>query len=1018
MLLKRYFNIFEIKKISMRNRNHFLYLSLLLSAFSTQAQETTIYRNSLDKYDHAVALLKEKQYAIAQVLFDEIQLTETHTELEANSAYYSAHIAMHLGQDAAGHKIKNFVYDYPTSSKQVVALLDLSTYHFNQGDYEESLRYANQINPVVLSPAQQDRLNFQRGYGFFVKKNYASAKREFDKIKGESEFANQAKYYLGYISYDKNDYSQANEYFNEVADVEKYQEKMGYFKADMYFKTGDFNKAIEEGLRQLPKSNEQEKSELSKIIGESYFNIGQYSNALPYLLNYKGKNGRWSNTDFYQLGYTYYKQNDFERAVSEFNKIIGGSDAVAQNAYYHLGESYLKLNQKTQALNAFKNASELNFNERITEDAFANYAKLSYDIGNAYQSVPEVINSFLATYPNSAYKPEMEDLLVDSYVTTKNYKAALEILEKNKSSLNKAVYQKVTFYRGVELFNESKYYEALTLFNKSIAERQDNRFVSRATFWRGEAQYALTQYADALSTLETFVNLPQAKNTPEYKNAAYTMGYIHFKMKNYAAAAQQFESYLSDSKDAQKRADATLRLADAYFVDGKYSQAMQKYSSIIQNKGTYADYAAFQKAISQGFLQKNDLKIKELQSFLKEYSTSQYADDALYELGSTHANIQQVNAALTTFEELLNKYPKSPYVSKAVLRQGLVYYNAGDNAKAIERFKKVVVDFPRTEDAIQAVQNARIAYNNAGQSAEFAQWVRTVDFVDISTAELEYDAYEVADKLLAQNKKEEALKSFKDYLRQYPNGSYALKSNFNVAEILFADNKTSEAKSYYQSIVSKSKNEYTEPALVRLSTMALQEKNNAESLTYLKQLKEVASNDQNVLFADSNLMKLYFNQKENSQAVNYARAVVKNTKADKKVLSDAYVILGREAIQSNKNSQAKIYYESLAKIASGEAAAEALYYDAYFKTEDKKYEASNTSVQKLAKDYAAYQYYGAKGLVLMAKNFYGLKDSYQAVYVLENVVTNFTQYEDVVQEARTLLAQYKSQESKRNSSVK
>lgn len=1002
----------------MRNRNHVLYLSLLLSAFSTQAQESKIYKNTSDKYDHAVELYKEKQFAVAQLLFDEIRLKETNTELEANSAYYSANIALQLGQDAAGHKIKDFVYDYPTSSKQVEALLDLSTYYFNQGDFEESLRYSNQINPVVLSPSQVDRLNFQKGYGFFVKKNYTSAKSEFEKIKEGSVFENQAKYYLGYISYDKNDYNQANEYFNEVSEVEKYQEKMGYFKADMFFKTGDFNKAIEEGLKQLPKSNEEEKSELSKIIGESYFNIAQYSNALPYLLNYNGKNGRWSNTDFYQLGYTYYKQNDYERAVSEFNKIIGGSDAVAQNAYYHLGESYLKLNQKTQALNAFKNASELPFNERITEDANANYAKLSYDIGNAYQSVPEVINSFLVKYPNSAYKTEMQDLLVDSYVTTKNYKAALDILEKNKSSLNKAVYQKVTFYRGVEFFNEGKYSDALSLFNKSIAERQDNRFVSRATYWRGEAQYALGNYSDALSTLETFVDLPQAKNTPEYKNASYTLGYTHFKMKNYSAAAHQFENYIQSSSDSQKKGDAQLRLADAYFVDGKYTQATQAYNAVALSKSSHSDYAAFQKALSNGFMQKNDVKIKELQSFLKDYPNSSYADNAMYELGATYANTKQVNQAITTFDQLIQKYPKSSFVSKSILRQGLVYYNSGDNTKAIERFKKVVNEYPGTEDAIQAVQNARIAYNDAGQTAEFANWVKGVDFVDISTAELEHDAYEAADKLLAQNKKEQAIKGFKDYISQYPNGSYATKASFNIAELLYAENKTAEAKNYYSAVNSKTKNEYTEPALVRLATISMQEKNNTESMTYLKSLLGVASNEQNILFAQSNLMKLYLNHKELTTAVTYAQQVVKNSKADKKVLSDAYVVLGRDAIQTGNKAQAKTYFESLSKIATGEAAAEALYYDAYFKTEDKKYDASNTAVQKLAKDYASYQYFGAKGLVLMAKNFHGLKDSYQAVYVLESVISNFKQYDDVVQEANALLSQYKSQESKRNSSVK
>lgn len=1002
----------------MRKRNHILYLSLLLGSFSTQAQETKIYRNAAEKYDHAASLYRENLYAVAQVLFDDIRMSDTNSELEANSAYYSANIALQLGQEAAGHKIKDFVYDYPTSSKQTLALLDLSTYYFNLGEYEEALRYANAVNANVLSQKQKDRLNFQRGYGFFVKKNYNAAKIEFEKIKENSIFEDQAKYYLGYISYDKNDYSQASQYFEEVSDIEKYQEKMGYYKADMYFKTADFNKAIEEGLKQLPKSNNQEKSELSKIIGESYFNLGQYANALPYLLNYEGKNGRWSNTDFYQLGYTYYKQNDFERTISEFNKIIGGSDAVAQNAYYHLGESYLKLNQKTQALNAFKNASELKFNERITEDAFANYAKLSYDIGNPYVSVPEVITTFLATYPNSAYKQELEDLLIDSYVTTKNYQAALDLLEKNKSNLNKGVYQKVTFYRGVEFFNEGKYNQALTLFNKSIAERHDNRFVSRATFWRAEAQYALGNFSDALSTLETFINLPQAKNTPEYNNASYTMGYVHFKMKNYGAAQQHFESFISKTSSGQKKLDAQLRLADTYFVQGKYAQATTAYQSIIQNQSTQADYAAFQKALSNGFMQKNDVKIAELQSFLSTYPNSSYADDAMYELGATFANIKQTNQSIQAFNNLIQKYPNSPYVSSAILRQGLVYYNAGDNIKAIERFKKVVYDYPGTDDAIQAVQNARIAYNESGQAAEFANWVRTVDFVDISTAELESDAYEIADKLLAQGKKVEAFKGFKDYLKQYPNGTFAFKANFNVAEILFADGKTSEAKTHYQTIISKSKNEYTEPSLVRLSTIALIEKRDEESIAFLKQLDQVASNDQNVLFAQSNLMKVYFNQNKLAEASEFANKVIKNTKADKKVLSDAYVILGRQAIANGNASQAKSYYDNLAKVGVGEAAAEALYYDAYFKTEDKKFEASNTVIQKLAKDYSAYQYFGAKGLILMAKNFYGLKDSYQATYVLENVVSNFKQYPDVVQEAQTLLNQYKSQESKRNSSVK
>jgi hypothetical protein len=39
----------------------------------------------------------------------------------------------------------------------------------------------------------------------------------------------------------------------------------------------------------MAKSSALEKSELNKIIGESYFNLKQYDKAIPYLSQYKDK---------------------------------------------------------------------------------------------------------------------------------------------------------------------------------------------------------------------------------------------------------------------------------------------------------------------------------------------------------------------------------------------------------------------------------------------------------------------------------------------------------------------------------------------------------------------------------------------------------------------------------------------------------------------------------------------------------------------------------------------------------
>jgi len=85
---------------------------------------------------------------------------------------------------------------------------------------------------------------------------------------------------------------------------------------------------------------------------------------------------------------------------------------------------------------------------------------------------------------------------------------------------------------------------------------------------------------------------------------------------------------------------------------------------------------------------------------------------------------------------------------------------------------------------------------------------------------------------------------------------------------------------------------------------------------------------------------------------------------------------------------------------------------------DKDYKGSNEVVQRIAKEYGGHKEFAAKSLIVMAKNFAGLKDSYQASYILESVVKNFKEYPAVVAEAKKELTAVKAEAAKSNSSVK
>jgi TolA-binding protein len=981
-------------------------------------QESKIYTHDLKDYQEALALYNNKQYQASQTIFEKVGAQTKDLETKANSAYYVANAAIRLNQIGADRLMEDFVERYPTSTKRNSAFLDVADYYFQTGKYPYALKWYAKVDETSMSRKDRERFYFNNGYALFSSKKSKEAETYLNKVTTSPTYGSQAKYYLGYIAYQNDDYAGANQRFDQITDQTVLDEKLSYYQADMNFKLGNFEEAIALAKKQLPKSDRQEVSELNKIIGESYFNMQQYSNAIPYLEEYKGKKGKWSNTDYYLLGYSYYKQEDYANAIQQFNKIIGGTNSVSQNAYYHLAECYLKLDKKQEALNAFRNASQMDFSPEIQKDAHLNYARLSYEIGNAYESVPKVLTDYLEKYPQSEASKEIQELLVDSYITSRNFKGAMELLENNKNYASKSTYQKVAFYRGLELFIDTDYSGATQHFSKSLASAEDGAFKARAQYWKAESEYMQNRFKEALTGFVQFQQNPNAKSVPEYGDLDYNLGYTYFKLKDYNNAVSYLTKYTaSGPTDADKLHDAYLRLGDSHFVTSKYWPAMEAYNKALAMTGPEKDYAAFQKAISYGFVDRGDTKIAELNSFVSQYPNSTLGDDALFELGNSYIKENKTDLGLQTYDRLIGQYKGSSLVPQALMRQGLVYYDQGQNEHALAKFKTVVRDYSNTSEAVQAVATAKLIYVDLGRVDEYGAWVKGLDFVEVTDAELDNATFESADKQNLEGKTDAAIKGYQGYIQQFPNGLNALKANFNLAQLYFAKDDKDRALTHYTYVANKGVNEYAEQSLARICEIYIGKKDYVTALPFLERLENMADIQQNITFARSNLMKGYYEQKNYDRTIAYAEKVLTTSKIDNRIKSDAQIMIARSAIATNNMERAEKAYAEVLKIASGELAAEALYYDAYFKHGKENYEASNVSVSKLAKDHSGYKEWGGKGLVLMAKNFYALGDAFQATYILESVISNFGQYADIVTEARQELSLIKSKEAQRNSSI-
>ncbi len=995
-------------------RKFALIFSLVFFVNMSFSQESLYHATLTKKYIKAVNLYYEKEYQPAKYEFESLKKEMQNDSKLGDIYFYLASIAVRTGESNAESLLDYFTTHFPTHPKRNLAYFDAADFYFTHGDIEKGEELINKVDPGDLSSNEYEKYNFYMAYSYLQKKKWRKAGKLFEKLLDSDKYGKLAKYYVGYIAYQRNDYAKAQKYFGQLT-AKEYNKKLPYYKADMYFKLKRFQDAIDEATKIYDRTRGKDHSELAKIIGESYFNLEKYADAIPFLIAYKGKKGKWNNVDYYQLGYAYYKAGDYQKAINYFNKIIGGNDAIAQNAYYHLADSYLKTNQKLKALNAFKKVSEMSFKPKMQEDAFYNYAKLGYELGNPFENSSKVIQKYLKKYPKSLYKSELEDLLVNSYLTSNNFDDALKILEKNHQT-NSKIYQKAAYYRGLELLNEGDYVNAQKLFDKVLKTGFDPKLRQLSKFWKAETNYRLHRYEDAKIGFEDFATNNDYSYLKEGKLVNYNLGYTYFKLKNYPKAAVYFDKFIKTKPNKKLLKDSYLRLGDSYFASKKYWPAMDAYNKAKTMQGADADYAAYQKAISYGFVGKNNKKIDDLNIFIRDFPNSKYLPDALYRLGSTYANTGKNTKALQSFERLLKEYPKSKFVPIALLKEGNIYYNTNRNEKALEKLKVIIQKFPNTPIAHQAVDNIKNIYIEEGKANDYADWAKSISWINVTNTELDDAVFESAQEKY-MGLETGAKRELEKYLNQFPAGLHSLDAHYYLAKLYQKDNNTSKMIQHYKAIAELPQNKYTIEAVRAMANQELQTNEPEKAIPYLERLELLSTSPDDVIFAQSNLMKAYYKQKNYSSAIEYAEKVLSNSKSSMQMKNDAKIIIARSSMETGDESKAKLFYTQVSKTATGKIAAESLYYVAYFQNKEGKFDASNKTIAKLTKKYAGHKYWASKALVLMARNTYAKGDAFNATYILESVIKNFKQYPDVVQEAQDLLKEIKGKEAKKNSSV-
>ena len=203
-------------------------------------------------------------------------------------------------------------------------------------------------------------------------------------------------------------------------------------------------------------------------MGESYYHTAQYSKAVDAFNQYIAFAKEPSREALYLLGLSYYETNVYSQAAETLGRVVTVKDALTQNAYLHLGFSYLQLVEKNKARMAFEQASSSDYDLKVKEQALYNYALCIHETSySAFGQSVKVFEHFLNEFPSSVYAEKVSDYLVEVYMNSKSYAAALKSIEKisRPSTRILEAKQNILFQLGTESFANADFKQAINYFD-------------------------------------------------------------------------------------------------------------------------------------------------------------------------------------------------------------------------------------------------------------------------------------------------------------------------------------------------------------------------------------------------------------------------------------------------------------------------------------------------------------------------------------------------------------------------
>jgi tetratricopeptide (TPR) repeat protein len=1018
------------KRFRMR-RIALLCLFIVLFFHHIFSQATYRQTDILKSYKEAEELINLGKYAVAYPLLqDFIKLYDPKTldksnMIYADALYYKALCEKETSSPEAEKDLLFFADHFKGHPKTNNAYFHLGDLLYGRSDYKGALEYFDRVDEQSLTGKDVAEFQYKRAFANFTLKKFSVARGYFNQFANDKKhpYYEEANYYSGLSSYYLKDYKAALKSFQVIESSKKYGKVVPYYITAIKFNNKDFQGVVDYGEPKLGQ-HVNYSNEIAHLVGSSYYELKNYDKALQYLEQYTQNASKVTPEDYYMLGYVQSQRGKCDKAIKNLEQLSPLQTALGQNAMFLLGQCYEKTGNKNDARTAFLQAARMNFDKSIQEEAWFQYGKLSYELGFTNDGLVSLKN-FLNTYPGSRYATEVNELLADLFLITRNYEEAMSLIDKLPVKSQKLLdaYQKMAYFRGVENYNDRRFAEAEAFFDRSLKYPNSKSIEALCYYWKADIAHQKGEYDRSIALTDKFLSLASSVSTAHSDKVNggtgnYLQGYNYFKKNNYASADNYFSKAVmalrADPNPTNSQniySDAVLRLADCYFMQKKYAQSAKYYDEIIHSNAVGADYAMYQKAIIDGLGGNADTKIAGLKSLIARFPNSAYLDDAIIQTGNTYMSMDRDEEAIEMFKTLFVKSPRSDQIPAAYLKLGLIYFNRDNLDESLNWYQRVLQYYAGTPAASEALLAIKEIYIAKGDPNGYIRYASKYPGAQVRASEQDSIVYIAAENQFFKGNTDKALEGFTQYLQQFPNGFFALQANFYRAECLFTKQHFTEALKGYEYVLNQSQNRFTERALARSANINYYDlKNYPRSYELYNKLQSIATQDENKREALIGLMRTAFFLHKYRETLDHTEKVAALPGLPQFYQAEMAYYRGMSAYNLKDYDKALKELDYVVKNVNNEQAAESKYTIAliYYTTGNKK-QSEKESNEYLDK-FPSYEYYLGKTFILLSDMYADDNKLLQAKATLQSLLDNYSQDDDVRAEAKEKLEKIMQQE--------